>query len=93
MLGQLASVLNRFRTAYVVVDVVDASTKHENLVGILCTLRSDAQFTKLRLAVTSREIESIKAAFRDHAISMSMATEDVPDDIRRYVESKLYQEP
>ncbi|KAL2187733.1 hypothetical protein L209DRAFT_804704, partial [Thermothelomyces heterothallicus CBS 203.75] len=93
LLAHLEAVLNRFRRAYVVVDAVDESTKHENLVNALCILGSDARFAKLRLAITSREMQDIKAAFQHRAIALPMANGGVKEDIRRYVESKLKERP
>ncbi|KAL2168025.1 hypothetical protein VTG60DRAFT_560 [Thermothelomyces hinnuleus] len=93
LIGYLEAVLNRFHRAYVVVDAVDESTQHEKLVNVLCILGSDARFAKLRLAITSREMQDIKGAFQHRAIALSMANGGVKEDIRRYVESKLKERP
>ena len=94
LLGCLEVVLSSFTAAYVIVDAIDESKPPTDIVGVLSTLASDARFTKIRLAVTSREHTEIERPFRNaRFVSMSLTNNDgVTKDIDDYVKSTLRHE-
>ncbi len=89
LLGCLEDVLKAFTVAFVVIDAIDESMPRTELVRILSVLASDPRFSKLRLAVTSREYVDIETAFKSRFIPVSMSNGGVKDDIQKYVTSTL----
>jgi hypothetical protein len=92
LLDVLEAVLQSFTVAFVVVDAIDESMPRTELVRVLSVLASEPRFSKLRLAITSREYVDIEAAFKSRFISVSMSNRGVWDDIQNYVTSTLRNE-
>jgi hypothetical protein len=89
LLDCLEAILTRFRHAYIVVDAIDESNPRKNIISVLSDLGSSKRFTKIRLAVTSREYQDIEHAFKPRSVAMSMSNTGVRDDIRKYIELTL----
>ena len=89
LLKGLQDILGSFDAVYVVIDAVDESNQRENLVGLLATLVQDAKYQKIQLLATSREYEDIRLTFSPLASAISMANEEVEQDIRTFVRADL----
>ncbi len=89
LLNCLEAVLKAFTVAFVVIDAIEESIPRTELVRVLSVFASEPRFSKLRLAVTSREFPDIEAAFKTRFVSVSMSNGGVKDDIQNYVASTL----
>lgn len=94
LLQGLASILQLFDKVFVVVDALDESQPHENLLTILQTIGKDSlRFGNIQLLATSREYASIERVMVDIASPLSMSTSLVTEDIRRYIVARIQSNP
>jgi len=92
-LSILATLLEKFGTAYVAIDGVDESKPYTGLLAVLTTLMTDSRFAKLRLLISSREYLDIEEALKPHTVAVSMSNEVVEGDIRIFVGAALRSNP
>jgi hypothetical protein len=94
LLRCLEAALASFEVAYVVVDAIDESKPPTDIVKALSILATEPRFTKIRLAITSREHTDIERAFHNARFASMSLTNNVGviKDISDYVTTTLRQE-
>lgn len=93
LLDILTNILQKFETAYIVIDAIDESIPYIGLLAVLRCIMTESRFDKIRLLMTSRQYLDIEESLKPYATAISMANHLVQEDIRIYVASQLRSNP
>ncbi|KAK3368329.1 hypothetical protein B0H63DRAFT_404201, partial [Podospora didyma] len=86
----LEVLLQKFETAYIVIDAVDESLPRAGLLDVIRRLSTESRFSKIRLLATSREYRDILESLQRISVPISMSNPHVEEDIRAYVVAELH---
>ncbi len=85
----IEEILENFDFTYIAIDALDKSNSRDDLLSVLKALATDSSFKELQLFVSSREYIDIEKVMVEFSVSVSMASNNVEEDIRHLVRSTL----
>jgi len=85
----LAELLENMEVVYLIVDAVDESHPHDELLLLLETLVTDPRFCKIQLIATSRRYHDIESVMTRISSPISMSNEEIDRDIRTFITLQL----
>ncbi|KAK7962926.1 uncharacterized protein PG986_003751 [Apiospora aurea] len=89
LLNLLRICLGNIDVLYIVVDVLDESPPRNTLLGVLRTLLTDEDLSRLSILATSRQYVDIEFGLAGTCTSLPMVHTDVQKDILNFVSSSL----